>query len=97
MVRLYFLAAEQASHVRGEVFNVGGGIANSLSLIELFAMLEEITNTQLIYTKLPSRKSDQLVFVADIAKVNRLLGWEPVVSVKQGVTRMIAWVEALCA
>ena len=97
MVRLYFLAAEQAGHVRGEVFNVGGGIANSLSLIELFAMLEEITNTKLIYTKLPSRKSDQLVFVADIAKVNRLLGWEPVVTVKQGVTRMVAWVEALCA
>jgi len=97
MTRLYFLASEKADHLRGQVFNIGGGIANSLSLIELFAMLEEITDTKLLYIKLPPRQSDQLVFVADISKAKRLLGWEPMISVRQGVTQMIEWVGALCA
>jgi len=97
MTRLYFLASEKADHLRGQVFNIGGGIANSLSLIELFAILEEITDTKLLYIKLPPRQSDQLVFVADISKAKRLLGWEPMVSVRQGVAQMIEWVGALCA
>lgn len=97
MTRLYFLASEKADHLRGQVFNIGGGIANSLSLIELFAMLEEITDTKLLYINLPPRQSDQLVFIADISKAKRLLGWEPMISVRQGVTQMIEWVGALCA
>ena len=97
MTRLYFLASEKADHLRGQVFNIGGGIANSLSLIELFAILEEITDTKLLYINLPPRQSDQLVFIADISKAKRLLGWEPMISVRQGVTQMIEWVGALCA
>lgn len=92
MVRLYFAAVERIAAARGEVFNIGGGIANSLSLLELFGLLEEITGTTLAYTKLPPRESDQRVFVADVAKAARLLRWNPQVSAREGVTKMVAWV-----
>ncbi|WP_298439781.1 GDP-mannose 4,6-dehydratase [Geobacter sp.] len=92
MIRLYFAALERIGAARGEVFNIGGGMKNSLSLLELFALLEELTDAKLIFCKLPPRESDQRVFVADIGKAASLLGWEPKVSTREGVKRMVEWV-----
>lgn len=92
MVRLYFAAAEKATTVRGHAFNIGGGMKNSLSLLELFSLLESLQGVALKYEKLPPRESDQRVFVADIDKAQRLLGWEPLVSTREGISRMLEWV-----
>jgi len=92
MVSLYLAAAEKIDAVKGQAFNIGGGMANSLSLLELFAMLEEELGVKLNYTRLAPRESDQKVFVADISKAGALLGWKPLVDKRAGVKRMIAWV-----
>lgn len=92
MKRLYSLAIEKIEHVSGQAFNVGGGIENSLSLLELFELLERQLNVKLKYDRLPVRESDQRVFVADISKAHQLLGWKPEVSAKDGVARMVDWV-----
>ncbi|CRM21497.1 NAD-dependent epimerase/dehydratase family protein [Pseudomonas sp. 25 R 14] len=92
MKTLYMSAVNNIEVARGQAFNVGGGVANSLSLLELFAMLNEINDIELIYTKLPVRESDQRVFVADIDKAYNLLGWKPEVSARDGVARMVGWV-----
>lgn len=92
MVRLYFTAAERIDAVSGRAFNVGGGMANSLSLLELFALLEELLGISLAYTRLPPRASDQKVFVADTSALGASLGWRPRVDKREGVTRMLAWV-----
>lgn len=91
---LYVAAVDHIDQAKGQAFNIGGGIENSLSLIELFAMLEGRLNIKLNYTRLPVRESDQRVFVADLAKAVRLLKWRPVVSAQDGVARMVAWVSA---
>jgi len=93
MIQLYLKAAARIKDARGHVFNIGGGIENSLSLLELFAFLESELDVKLNYTKLPPRESDQKVFVADIAKAKMLLNWEPMVSKEVGIRRMIEWVE----
>jgi CDP-paratose 2-epimerase len=95
MIRLYFQAAERIDRVKGQVFNIGGGIRNSLSLIELFGLLEQITGVKLNYIKLPPRESDQRVFVADIARAQSLLEWQPRVSAQEGVRKMIEWINDL--
>lgn len=92
MKTLYMSAVNNIKVARGQAFNVGGGVANSLSLLELFELLNEINNIELVYTKLPVRESDQRVFVADIAKAYDLLGWKPEVSAREGVARMVGWV-----
>ena len=97
MISLYYAALENITAAHGKVFNIGGGIANSLSLLELFALLEEYSGVTLSYTKLPPRESDQRVFVADINKASSLLGWKPAVSSKEGVKKMLEWVEASCS
>jgi CDP-paratose 2-epimerase len=92
MIRLYFSACEHIEAARGEAFNIGGGIENSLSLLELFALLEELLDIRLTYTKIPWRQSDQKVFVADVRKVKALLDWEPTVDKNNGVKTMLNWV-----
>lgn len=92
MKMLYASAINNIEKAKGQAFNVGGGISNSLSLLELFTLLNEINDIELVYTKLPVRESDQRVFVADISKAHELLGWKPVVSSRQGVTQMVDWV-----
>ncbi len=94
MRRLYMAAVENIDQARGEAFNIGGGIANSLSLLELFSILEQVVGTPLAYEKLPVRQSDQRVFVADVGKARRLLGWAPEVSAFDGVSRMVEWTSA---
>lgn len=92
MKTLYMSAVKNIDKARGQAFNVGGGISNSLSLLELFALLNEINDIELTYNKLPVRESDQRVFVADISKAYKLLAWKPEVSAKDGVARMVNWV-----
>ena len=77
------------------MFNIGGGLSNSLSLLELFSMLEKKLDIVMKYENLPVRASDQKVFIADIAKANKYFGWSPVVSKEQGVESMIKWVESI--
>jgi CDP-paratose 2-epimerase len=95
MVRLYFSTVAHLDLAAGQAFNIGGGIDNSLSLLELFAILERLIGRPLAYAKGPPRLSDQRVFVADIAKIGRLTGWRPQVSAQEGVARMLEWQQAL--
>lgn len=91
MKRLYLCAIKNIELARGQAFNIGGSFDNSLSLLELFRMIEEITNAKLSYQLLASRKSDQRVFIADISKAMRLLDWKPQVSAFDGISNMIDW------
>lgn len=95
MERLYFAGLEHIEAARGQVFNVGGGMANSLSLLELFATLEELLQCKLSYSKLSARYSDQKVFVADTSKVERILHWKPQVSALSGLRNMLQWSERI--
>lgn len=97
MISLYFSTLKHADAAAGQAFNIGGGIANSLSLLELFGLLESDIGQPLQYTKLPPRESDQRVFVADIGKMRRLTGWAPQVSAREGVSRMLAWTSSMLA
>lgn len=92
MKTLYFSAVERGDAVAGQAFNIGGGMANSLSLLELFRLLEELHGVEMRFERLPPRISDQRIFVADIAKAQRLLGWEPRVDARRGVSDMLAWI-----
>ncbi len=93
VVSCYFSAVEHIDVVRGEVFNIGGGVDNSLSILELFSFFEKELNITLKYEELPFRKSDQKIFVADISKAKKLLHWSPSVSAIQGLREMIKWIK----
>jgi len=91
MVRLYFSVVPAIDRVKGHVFNIGGGMANSLSLLELFDWLERYTGISLRYTQLPPRESDQKIFVADVSKARDLLNWTPGTPIDEGLSKMMIW------
>ena len=93
MVRLYLGAAEKIDSIRGQAFNIGGGMSNSLSLLELFGLLEENLEMKLNFKVLPPRESDQKVFVSDISKAARLIDWLPRVDKVEGIKLMLTWIK----
>jgi CDP-paratose 2-epimerase len=92
VVGLYF-KAKDVKEAYGQAFNIGGGIDNSLSLLELFGMLNEMLHIKMQYVQLPWRESDQKVFVADIQKAKEIIGWKPQVSKQEGINRMLNWLK----
>jgi CDP-paratose 2-epimerase len=92
-VDCYLAGVRRIESVRGQAFNIGGGMANSSSLLELFEMLERLLSVRLKYRVLPWRHSDQRFFVADISKARRLLDWAPKLTKEEGVKRTLEWVK----
>ena len=89
--QLYFAVVDGIDAVTGEAFNIGGGVANSLSLIELFGHLESILGVKMRHTKNLPRESDQLIFIADLAKISKALGWRPSVTYQMGIKNTLDW------
>jgi len=83
-----------SSKLKHEVFNIGGGPENSLSLIELIEILEKITGIRPEIKYAQWRPFDQKVYISDITKLNLLLNWKPKVSVLEGIKRVINWVQS---
>jgi len=89
---LLFSAIEKIDITRGNAFNIGGGVSNSLSIIELFKLLEHKLEIKIVYEELPFRESDQLVFIANNSKAQRVFGFTPKTPVDIGIEKMINWV-----
>ena len=94
LINCYFNAVNKAHQCAGQAFNIGGGMKNSLSLLELFQILESELDVQLSYDQLPFRSNDQKVFVANIAKAQNILDWIPMISKEDGIKEMIQWVNS---
>lgn len=93
MVNLYLLAVDNVERLKGNAFNIGGGMQNSLSLLELFEILEQKFKVKLGYIQLPWRYSDQKIFVADMKKINSMCGWSPKVEKLEGINKVIEWLQ----
>ncbi|WP_419834075.1 NAD-dependent epimerase/dehydratase family protein [Endozoicomonas atrinae] len=95
MVDLYFTASKNINKLSGQSFNIGGGMENSLSLLELFEILEGISGKKMNFKNLPARDSDQKVFVANLKKINSAINWKPTINSKTGISKMFDWIGSL--
>jgi len=90
VVNLYF-ATKDVKRAYGQAFNIGGGIDNSLSLLELFNLLEEILDIKMNYRQIEWRESDQRIFVADNKKITSTTSWKPLIQTEAGIKSMLEW------
>jgi CDP-paratose 2-epimerase len=89
----YDAAIQNIEHVQGQVFNLGGGPQNTMSIwTEFGPRLERLLGKSVPVGQGDWRPGDQKVFVADIRKAQALLGWKPKYSVEQGVKLLFDWV-----
>jgi CDP-paratose 2-epimerase len=85
------------SGLSGQVFNIGGGPENTLSILELINLLKEVDSKGELECRFrthPSRPGDQLVYVSDISELAEKLTWKPKVSPRQGVARLWDWIRS---
>jgi CDP-paratose 2-epimerase len=81
------------SNLQHGVFNIGGGPNNTLSLLQLLHLLQELAGKQPKLSFGDWRPADQKVYVSDIRKLEAKLGWQPITPPREGVKRVISWVE----
>ena len=92
LINCYNLAIKNIDITKGKAYNIGGGIGNSFSLLELFNLLEKKLDIKMNFSMLPWRESDQKVFVADITKAKNDFDWAPKVDKEDGIDRMYSWI-----
>jgi CDP-paratose 2-epimerase len=93
LVDLYLAVFDNRAKVSGEVFNVGGGPENTLSLLELVATLKDEGVLKGPMNHDEWRPGDQKVFVGSIEKIYDTIGWAPTTSPSNGISKLINWVK----
>jgi CDP-paratose 2-epimerase len=83
---------QRSKTLGGEVFNIGGGPENTLSLLELLNLLERLTGRKSEIKYSEWRPSDQKVYISNISKAKEKLKWAPKVSPREGVRKLVDWV-----
>jgi CDP-paratose 2-epimerase len=95
LVAVYLKAIEHIHRASGHVYNIGGGPENSLSLLELFALLERLTGNTMRFVHIEERAGDQKVFVACIGKAAQMIKWKPQFHIKNGIKEMVEWCKVI--
>ncbi len=72
-----------------EIINLGGH--ETIQINQLIATLEEMIGRKAQVEHLPAHPADMLANWADVSKAKRLLGWEPLVPLHQGIAEMVSW------
>lgn len=91
LVDAFLLAQQHMKKLSGNAFNIGGGPANSISLLELLDLLAELHGGELSITFEDWRAADQRYYVTDISKFSGLTGWKPQVGRNEGIKRLYEW------
>jgi len=85
-------AIVRADSVAGEVFNLGGGPENVLSLLELVEILNKKTSRPMTTNFQSWRPGDQRLYVSCLEKAKSKLDWTPTVNPHEGVNRLYQWI-----
>ena len=81
------------SDIKTEVFNIGGGPKNTVSLLEFIHLVESKTGKKMKIGFDKWRPSDQKVYISDISKIKKALGWSPEVNISEGIDKLLKWVK----
>lgn len=79
----------------GETFNIGGGLANSLSLLETTRLCQEIVGHNIPVRSVPeNRPADVKLYITDNTRVSQATGWAPRRSPRETLTSIFEWLRA---
>jgi CDP-paratose 2-epimerase len=93
LIDAFLMAQSNMQGLSGNAFNIGGGPANSISLLELLDLLAEFNRGDLSICFEDWRAADQRYYVTDTSKFRRLTGWSPQVGINEGVRRLYEWIQ----
>ena len=89
------LQMNQMDRFRGDIFNLGGGAENSLSLREGTQLLErKLGHGTTITSEDAVRKADLPIYFTDNRKAAKMLKWHPKVTIDEGFDRILEWIRS---
>lgn len=95
LLDVYDAAVARIDIAAGQIYNIGGGPQNTLAVwAEFGPMLERLLGRPIPVSYADWRPGDQRVYISDIRKAGRDLGWSPKVGVEEGIRRLYEWVAA---
>jgi CDP-paratose 2-epimerase len=91
LVDAFGLARRNIGKLSGRAFNIGGGPANTVSLLELIQRLQDLLGRRVEISFDEWRVGDQRYYVSDTGKFSMSTGWRAQTQVAQGVAAMCEW------
>lgn len=93
LLRLVTYQLDHLTELDGEIFNVGGGTSNSLSLIETTQLCQTITGKSTeIKSSQEERSGDIPIFITDSTKVINKTGWQPTITPEKSLQDIYHWI-----
>jgi CDP-paratose 2-epimerase len=93
LIEAFLLALNSIEDISGQAFNIGGGAANTLTLLQLVQQISELLGSQCPIRFDQWRHGDQRYYVSDTREFRRATGWAPKVNVRDGVAMLYRWLE----
>lgn len=91
LVDAFLLAQANIHTLSGHAFNIGGGLGNTTSLLELIDLIAAIRGEKPEIRLKGWRPGDQRYYVSDTRKFKTATGWAPKVCIRQGLERLYGW------
>jgi CDP-paratose 2-epimerase len=91
LVDAFLCAADDSRRLAGRAFNIGGGVENCLSLVELIDLIAEEQGRAPAVDFGPWRRGDQRYYVSDTSAFAAATGWHPRTPPRDGVRRLQRW------
>ncbi len=87
------LAIKHIGVTGGQIYNMGGGPENTISILELLEMLGDMFGKRIGRSFGEFRPGDQPIYISDIRKAKADFAWTPEVDTKKGITSLVKWAE----
>jgi CDP-paratose 2-epimerase len=94
LIDAMFLALNNIEEASGRAFNIGGGPANALSVLEVIALLGELQGVAPAILFDQWRRADQRYYVSDTSRFQKLTRWSPKTRPRQGIRKLCEWLSS---
>jgi len=91
LVAAFEAAHENRGKTAGQIYNIGGGRDNTISLLELIKVVEQTLNIRINYRFRPARPGDQPIYITDFTKFAEQAKWLPGRTVQQIIRDIYCW------
>ncbi|MGM0468219.1 MAG: GDP-mannose 4,6-dehydratase [Promethearchaeati archaeon] len=89
LLKIFKLILE--NKIKNEIYCIGGGKDNTISILELINLLEKILEKKIHYKFQEWRKADQKIYFSDITKAKQDFNWSPKISPEEGIKKIIKY------
>jgi CDP-paratose 2-epimerase len=91
LVDAFLCAHSDVDRLSGRAFNIGGGVENCISLVELLDLIADQNGRPPEVDFGPWRRGDQRYYVSDTSAFTQATGWRPNTAPREGVGRLLDW------